>query len=248
MKYVEGTKVEDLTGLIFGDILVKYYIGKNPTGKHPTWGVECMECGKSYTMQSTHLKNKVKGVGCGNGCTVRINQVIHTEDGVSLVDVSTEAFPDKICIVDTEDYHKYMTGNKWYAYSSPHSKNYYVYAKINNKRVALHKLICDNINDKTLVTDHINGSGLDNRRINLRSVTISENMRNMTRSVRNTSGVIGVSWHKTNKKWLVTIRTSVNVNKYLGYFENFEDAVAARKQAELDNGYHENNGRERYEY
>ena len=48
----------------------------------------------------------------------------------------------------------------------------------------------------------------------------------------NTSGVKGVSWYPKYNKWIARI----NVNKKrisLGYFENFDDAVKARKEAEL---------------
>ena len=48
---------------------------------------------------------------------------------------------------------------------------------------------------------------------------------------RNTSGVVGVVWDKNKKKWEAIIR----INKkqiHLGLFDNFEDAVSTRKQAE----------------
>ena len=49
--------------------------------------------------------------------------------------------------------------------------------------------------------DHINGLITDNRLCNLREATRSENARNMKLHQRNTSGVKGVSWHNSTRKW-----------------------------------------------
>lgn len=86
--------------------------------------------------------------------------------------------------------------------------------------------------------DHINGNRSDNRITNLRSVSRLENMRNMKKMPSNTSGVAGVFWLKDRSKWRATIS-----QKILGNFKKFEDAVAARKQAEKEYGYHPNHGR-----
>jgi len=240
MKLVSGTKIEDLTDKRFGDIKVNFFIEKR--GKHPVWDVTCVCCGKNFTMQSTHLKNKEEGRGCGNGCSVRINDVVHNDDGTSTVDVSTETFTDKFCIVDTEDYFKYMTNNKWYAYRSAHSNIHYVYSKQDNKRVPLHRLV--NNTPEHLVTDHINGDGLDNRKINLRSVDKSTNQRNCALSVVNTSGYQGI-YQRPSGRWAAVVRRGVNETINLGTFDTAEEAYMVRREAELENNYHENNGRER---
>lgn len=90
--------------------------------------------------------------------------------------------------------------------------------------------------------DHINGIRTDNRLGNLREVSSSENSKNKCQRSNNTSGVTGVSWSHDKRKWLADIR----VNKkqiYIGRFDNFDDAVAARKEAERKYGFHENHGR-----
>jgi len=93
-------------------------------------------------------------------------------------------------------------------------------------------------------TDHINGNGLDNRWINLRPVSISENHRNMRLSSRNKSGSIGVHWDKNANKWLSNIRVN-NKTIHLGYFLDINDAIVARKEAEVKYNFHQNHGQAR---
>lgn len=90
--------------------------------------------------------------------------------------------------------------------------------------------------------DHINGDQLDNRLENLRAVSMAENNRNLRRPTHNTSGVVGVVWNRLNRKWMAQISQGVQT-KYLGSFDKFEDAVAARKAAEIERGFHANHGR-----
>ena len=80
--------------------------------------------------------------------------------------------------------------------------------------------------------DHINGDRSDNRIANLREATQSGNGQNKKMQRNNTSGCIGVTWSKRRKKWLAKIGVAGKVS-YLGYFDIFDDAVAARKEAKL---------------
>jgi len=93
----------------------------------------------------------------------------------------------------------------------------------------------------SLQIDHRDGDGLNNRITNLREVTNRENGMNSKMSSRNSSGVVGVRWHPAAKKWNARIKVS-SVEIYLGIFESFEDAVAARKQAESKYGFSERHG------
>lgn len=94
----------------------------------------------------------------------------------------------------------------------------------------------------TLHLDHINGDRTDNRIVNLREVTRGENQQNQRRRTDNTSGVTGVSWYAAQGKWVAEIYVGGR-KKNLGYFNTFDEAVAARKQAETTHGYHPNHGR-----
>lgn len=90
--------------------------------------------------------------------------------------------------------------------------------------------------------DHINGVRDYNALANLRDATKQENGRNQKRPAHNTSGVIGVNWHKRDRKWRAYIKVD-GKNVSLGFFTDFEAAVAARKAAERSIGYHPNHGR-----
>ncbi|AUR92754.1 HNH nuclease [Vibrio phage 1.176.O._10N.261.55.F5] len=90
--------------------------------------------------------------------------------------------------------------------------------------------------------DHINGDSMDNRISNLRAVTSGENSKNMKRPVTNTSGFSGVSFDSKNKKWRAKIKVS-GKTICLGRYKDKEDAIRARKKANIKYGFHENHGR-----
>ena len=90
--------------------------------------------------------------------------------------------------------------------------------------------------------DHINGSTKDNRLENLRVVSYRENARNQKIPKNNTSGTIGVCFHKRGQKYVSYIKIN-GKSKHLGYFKNKEEAVAARAAANIKYNFHENHGR-----
>jgi hypothetical protein len=90
--------------------------------------------------------------------------------------------------------------------------------------------------------DHINRNRLDNRWDNLRPATHSENNRNKRINRNNTSGKMGVVWHKRKQRWEARI-SSNDIRRCLGYFDKLDDAIAAREKAERELGYHENHGK-----
>lgn len=92
--------------------------------------------------------------------------------------------------------------------------------------------------------DHINGDGTDNRMINLRNVTHSQNQKNHRRAVTNKSGVSGVAYRERDKIFRAYIRNDGR-HIHLGHFDNIIDAVIARKHAEKLYDYHHNHGSDR---
>lgn len=92
--------------------------------------------------------------------------------------------------------------------------------------------------------DHIDGNGENNKWVNIRSVTKSENRKNRRKYSRNTSGVTGVTFHRLTNKWQASIKVDGR-SVYLGLFSSYDDAVKCRKQAEVKYGFHPNHGSER---
>lgn len=90
--------------------------------------------------------------------------------------------------------------------------------------------------------DHINHQRNDNIWVNLRVVNNAINHRNRPMQHNNTSGFVGVSFDKKVNKFLAYIHISKGKRKNLGYFKEFEDAKAARIEANKQYGFSENHG------
>lgn len=89
--------------------------------------------------------------------------------------------------------------------------------------------------------DHENHIRNDNRWVNLSPATSFINQRNCTLHKNNQSGVTGVHWHKYFRKWTATI--GFNKKRYhLGRFNDKEEAIKVRKEAEKRFGFHPNHG------
>lgn len=80
--------------------------------------------------------------------------------------------------------------------------------------------------------DHRNGCKVDNRLVNLRAATKSENQRNKGVYSNNTSGFKGVFAHKKSGRWIAQIVVD-GVSKNLGYFDTREAASEAYQDAAL---------------
>jgi len=83
------------------------------------------------------------------------------------------------------------------------------------------------------VVDHINGDGLDNRRCNIRAVTVRENIRNQRGALVSPDGVPGIC-RRTDTRWEAWIRNGGEGKRYLGSFKTRELAVEARLKAERE--------------
>ena len=75
--------------------------------------------------------------------------------------------------------------------------------------------------------DHIDGNPLNNRIKNLRDATQKENSQNIRKAHKDSkSGILGVSWSKASKKWVVHIQTN-GILRHIGLFATIEDASFA---------------------
>lgn len=134
----------------------------------------------------------------------------------------------KLAFVDDEDY-ELLSKFKWYAVKD--RGTYYAVRQLKRvngkqKRIRMHTEIIGNKNG--YVVDHINGDGVDNRRVNLRHLTIRQNGQN--RRVLKSSKYPGVSWSTKSLKWHAGVVLN-GKRRHLGYYSNETDAFLAYKVA-----------------
>lgn len=120
---------------------------------------------------------------------------------------------------------------KEYCWSEHINKNtgyHSLRAKVNKKVISMHKLL------GLYNPDHINRNPLDNRRENFNVHTTNrEQCLNQGLRKDNKYGCKGIEWRKQRNKWQA--RISVNgKQKYLGLFDDKEDAIISRLKAEID--------------
>ena len=128
-------------------------------------------------------------------------------------------------IIDKEDI------NKIKEYSWHLNDQGYVITWIGEEHIRIHRLLTEAKDNE--VVDHKDHNTLNNRKYNLRKCTQANNTQNKALQKNNTSGVTGVFYHSINNKWIAQI--TCNKEKiHLGCFDNFEDAVDARKDAEIE--------------
>lgn len=119
----------------------------------------------------------------------------------------------------------------------------YLHIMINGRRYLAHRLAWMYVHGRFPCgqTDHINHERLDNRINNLREVTADENSKNLSLRKSNKSGFTGVFFDKYAYKWRAQIKFNDKIIS-LGYFINIEDAIEARKEANIKYSFHENHG------
>lgn len=119
----------------------------------------------------------------------------------------------------------------------------YVVVKLRHKAYKAHRIIWKMLNGTEPTTiDHIDRNKSNNLVSNLREASHKENMKNKRMAKNNSFGHTGVYWREDNKKWRAVIGLSSKL-KHLGNFETFDEAVSARKAAEISYNYSENHGK-----
>jgi hypothetical protein len=110
------------------------------------------------------------------------------------------------------------------------SANGYIIIKIKGKVYLAHRLIfLLHHGYLPAYIDHIDGNKLNNRIENLREATKTENGLNQKIRVDSKTGVKGVTWHKTNKKYHAQLKVN-GVIKHIGYFDDIDSASQAITQ------------------
>lgn len=232
---------EDLTGKKFFRLTVvqqtEDYI--SPNGKHlARWICKC-DCGNpnDIIVIGTDLK-KGHTTSCGCLKLELASKMGKSRNKFNPVDLESKeygigyTFKGEEFWFDKEDYDK-IKDYCWY-----YNQRGYVVARGKNgeNAVYLHIIIMSPVPDGMIV-DHKkhpprNEKKVDNRKSNLEIKTASQNNINSSMYLNNTSGTKGVSWNKRFQKWMAYIQVDKK-RMHLGYFDNKNDAIRTRKEAEI---------------
>ena len=148
--------------------------------------------------------------------------------------------PDKSTYawVDASDY-EYLMQWQWHLTKHKHARTQYAEAhiKIDRKRTTttMHRILL-RLTDLSTETDHINHSGIDNRRKNLRVCSHINGSRYRQLRRDSKSGFTGVSLHRGSNKW----RCAYTVNTLtvsLGLYDAPEEAGKVRDAAAIFAGF-----------
>jgi hypothetical protein len=115
--------------------------------------------------------------------------------------------------------------------------NSYIQIQINKKLYFAHRLAWLYVHGEMPENyiDHVNGIKSDNKILNLRKATPQENQFNRKLNKKSTSGIKGITWHKTNKRWNAVLNVN-NKNIHLGSFINLN--IAKQVISNARNKYH----------
>jgi hypothetical protein len=131
-------------------------------------------------------------------------------------------------IVDDEDF-EFLSQWKWKFLKANGCSGGYACRTIYNKTnksfglLLMHRLL--NKTEQGMITDHINGDKLDNRKSNLRTVSDVWNMHNRGKNKNNTSGYKGVTFDQFRNRWKASLK--FNGKTWQKRYVNKEDAINA---------------------
>lgn len=213
-------KTETMVGKVYSRLTVVSF-DRQDIKSHKYWRCQCI-CGNETVVREDRLKNQTtKSCGClrkGNKSIRKISNEYEVNSDEVIVHFHNS---DLLMLCDYDDLN-FVKQYTWTLQSSG-----YATTRINGKIRTFHKAILDAPDGK--VIDHINGNKLDNRKKNLRIVSMKENAINRKIMKNNTTGITGVGVR--NGKYIAYI----GVDKkfvFLGAYLNIEDAARARKNAE----------------
>lgn len=217
---------QDLTGQKFGRLTVIERAENKK--KNVMWKCIC-DCGGEKIVRADTLKRGIcKSCGClineynSTKGKLQLNKYnLSGEYGIGYTTKGEEFY------FDLEDYDK-IKDYTWHIDSSG-----YISTSINetHSKLRMHQLIMNTKDIEGIYADHIYHNKNDNRKSQLRLVTPQQNQFNVTKQKNNTSGHTGVYWHKKHEQWEALIQFNGEL-KYLGLFDDINDAILAREKAE----------------
>ena len=167
------------------------------------------------------------------------------------IEIKHRKSPNTWALVDKEDFALVSSiPGRWGSKLYPQDHNEYVrWNRVGKRDLFIHRLIMQT--PEGLQVDHLNHNGLDNRRANLRNVTIKENLANCVDHRFGGPRIYGatwkrgysVSWRPLHKRWAVWLSTVVKLGLprlWLGQYKTKEEAeavgLAAAKARRLQYG------------
>jgi hypothetical protein len=108
----------------------------------------------------------------------------------------------------------------------------YRYISIDGHKCLAHRLAWFYVHGRwpTKYMDHINCNRLDNRLVNLREADYIQNGANRRAHKNNTSGIKGVSWDASKKRWVAQLSVNRQYH-FLGRYKSKEEAASAYAHA-----------------
>lgn len=217
--------IYDIKGMVFNNVVVLELCERK--NKQTLWKCQC-HCGNIFIASASNFKSGIsKSCGCKSGGKGRTKNsktnIWVLEEFVAI----GKTFKGDEFIIDFDDYDvakEYCWRVDKLGYVVANSKNF------TNKTIKIHRLVTNA--DKNQIIDHSNQIKTDNRKSNLRVATKSQNNSNIKRKSNNTSGYTGVKYEKRSGKWKAQISIN-NKRIHLGTFDCVEDAVVARRSAEV---------------
>lgn len=162
------------------------------------------------------------------------NKYIDLKDETTILLINSPTHGLKEVYIDTEDKEK-VSKYHWNVSKRERPKNTFNVVTPKNDELdstLLYRLIMNA--PKNMNVDHRDGNPLNNIKSNLRICTQADNNKNLGMKKSNKSGYKGILWYYYNdyNKWKATIKVnSKTIN--LGYFDDIEDAIKVRKEAEI---------------
>lgn len=223
-----GRPYKDLTGQQFGRLTALRDVGRSKSGD-VLWECECSCSEHNHIITTGSNLQRLHTQSCGcyvKEQTAKAHKKETQFDIIGDIAIGYTAKNEQF-FIDVFNIDKIKNNSWWY------TKRGYLAGRINDEIVLMHRFLTNC--DEEHVVDHKNHITGNNRIENLRICTVSENQYNRSMQNNNKSGSIGVCWDVRYQKW----RAYINVNKKrieLGYFDQLNDAVLARRNAE--NVYH----------
>lgn len=194
----------------------------------------CAQCSKEYECNIYDAQKSRVGHLCSN-CKTQISSLKEiTQDSLQNVFIYNKVTGDLVYKNDS------LSGLQGQIAGYPHSQGY-ISVAIGGTEYLAHRIIwMMQVGKWPVQIDHINHDRSDNSWKNLREVKPRENQMNMSLRKNNSSGIQGIRILPSGKfcAYIMANRKQIS----LGSYEKLDEAISARKEAEIRYGFHSNHG------